>query len=244
MSGIRFYCTSCGQHLEAPAEASGCPVACPSCQTQLRVPAESEPAPIAASSRPRVENLCAICQSPLNAGEPQTACPECKAAYHSDCWEENGGCAIYGCSKVPEIEQRRAIEIPISYWGMENKPCPNCGFQILAAAVRCRNCGAKFASARPEEAGQYYARTARDERLPATKRSIMVLFVFCVVPCLAPIGAVWGLIWYSMRRDEIKALPSVFPALCKIGIGVAIGQCVLIVLLTMLYAFFRSDVPQ
>ena len=95
------------------------------------------------------ETLCAICQSPLGNESELVSCPECQAPYHAECWQENGGCAVYGCSQVPPTEHRQNIEIPVSYWGREKKPCPVCGTEILAAALRCRNCGTTFESALP-----------------------------------------------------------------------------------------------
>jgi hypothetical protein len=240
MAGLRFSCPNCGQHLEAPEAAAGCPVACPSCQTQFRVPSASTlPSVVAAAPSGAAGPVCAYCQSILAADEPKTACPACQAEYHAECWQENGGCAIYGCSQVPEIEQRRSIEIPISHWGMENKPCPACGREILAAAVRCRFCGATFSSAQPEDAGTFQERAAFKERQPARQKTIVWLFVFSVVPCLAPIGAVWGLVWYPRNRREVEALPGMFPALCKIGLGVALSQCVVIVLAALAYGALR-----
>ncbi|HEX9048616.1 MAG TPA: RING finger protein, partial [Verrucomicrobiae bacterium] len=130
---------------------------------------------------------CAICLSPIQAGEAQADCPACHAVYHAECWSENGGCAAYGCPQVPQVEKRQNIEIPVSYWGQENKQCPNCGREILAAAVRCRHCGTVFQSARPQEAGEFQQRAALSQRLPALRRTIVILFVVCVLTCLAPI---------------------------------------------------------
>jgi hypothetical protein len=243
MSAVKFHCPGCGQHIEAPEEAAGCVVPCPTCQQQLRVPTAStvEAAPAPLPQAAPVAGLCAICQSPVSVEEPKIACPACRAEYHAECWQENGGCAVYGCEQVPAIEQRRAIEIPISYWGQENKPCPACRREILAAAVRCRHCGATFSSARPEDADEFQRRTAREERLPKVKRMVVWLFVFSVVPCCAPVGAIWGLAWYPGRRDDVRALPSIYAALCKIALGVAIGQCATIVLMAALYALFRGS---
>ena len=139
MAAVKFSCTACGQHLEAPEEAAGCEVSCPSCQRTLRVPALSAATASAPSpgGRPVSGKVCAICQSPISGEEAKTVCPACRAEYHAECWEENGGCAVYGCAQVPAVELRRSIEIPVSYWGRENKPCPSCGREILAAAVRC-----------------------------------------------------------------------------------------------------------
>jgi hypothetical protein len=137
---------------------------------------------------------------------------------------------------VPVAEARRAIEIPVSYWGRENKPCPACGREILAAAMRCRHCGATFDSARPQEAAEFQERTHRGQRLPATRKTAICLFVCCVIPCLAPLGALWGLIWYPKHKDDVSALPSLYPALCKIGIGVAIAQSIALLVVAVLYS--------
>src|SRR5690242_14592696 len=102
-----------------------------------------------------VAALCASGLSPLEPSEALTDCPECHNADRPDCWQDNGGCAVYGCSQVPATEGRATLEIPAAYWGQENKPCPSCRQQILAAAVRCRHCGATFSSSRPEDAGEF-----------------------------------------------------------------------------------------
>lgn len=183
--------------------------------------------------------ICAICLSPVEAAEEKTACPACNALYHAECWNENGGCAVYGCPQVPPVEKRQAIEIPISYWGQENKKCPNCGREILAAAVRCRYCGATFESARPQGTEEFQQRTALSQRLPSARRTIIWLFIFSILTCLAPIGAVWGIIWFPAHREEIRALPALYGAMCKIGLGVAIGQTVALVLVTLLFAIVR-----
>lgn len=231
MAGIKFSCPHCSQHLDAPEQAAGAALSCPACGGQIQVPMPSAKA----DGRP----VCAICLSPIADADAKSACPSCHAEYHAECWQENGGCAVYGCSQVPVVEKRQAIEIPISYWGQENKNCPKCGRQILAAAVRCRHCGATFESARPQDADEFQQRSELSKRLPSAKRMIIWMFIFSVVTCLAPIGAVWGIIWYPSHREEIRALPSLYGALCKIGLGVAIGQTVIVVLMTLLFSLVR-----
>ncbi len=183
---------------------------------------------------------CPFCLTAIAGDEPTETCPSCHAVYHRECWEENNGCAVYGCAKVPVIQSRSAIEIPISYWGQENKPCSACGQQILAAAVRCRHCGATFASARPENAVEFQSRAALNERLPEARRTVIWLFVVSVVPFLAPVGAIWGLIWHRAHREEVRALPSLYGALRKIGLATAIVLTVALVVLTCLYAAVRT----
>jgi hypothetical protein len=41
---------------------------------------------------------CPYCRFPLKQGEQISACGACSAVQHSDCWRENGGCSVMGCS--------------------------------------------------------------------------------------------------------------------------------------------------
>lgn len=246
MAAIIFHCPMCGQRLEAPGEAAGQGLACSACQKEVLIPTLSaepipaKPAPATAAVAGQ-QPVCAICLSAIRAEESRAACPECHAEYHADCWQENGGCGVYGCSQVPAIEQRHAVEIPVSYWGQENKPCPSCGREILAAAVRCRHCGATFASARPEDSAEFQQRSNLEQRLPQVRRTVIWLFVFCILPCLAPVGAIWGAIWYPAHRAEVNALPSLYPALCKLGLGVAVAQSVGLFVMALAYTALRSS---
>src|SRR5437762_1315151 len=129
MAVLKFNCPHCSQHIEAPEEAAGNRFACPSCAQQIEVPVPAMAEARSTSAGP----VCAICLSAIMESDAKTACPACNAGYHAECWNENGGCAVYGCSQAPAVELRRAIEIPMSYWGQENKNCPKCGREILAA---------------------------------------------------------------------------------------------------------------
>jgi hypothetical protein len=41
------------------------------------------------------EATCPVCSTCL--GETNTYCVACGTPHHADCWEYNGGCAIYAC---------------------------------------------------------------------------------------------------------------------------------------------------
>jgi len=41
--------------------------------------------------------ICPFCQSPILQGADSVRCPQCGVPYHSECWQANGGCAVYGC---------------------------------------------------------------------------------------------------------------------------------------------------
>jgi hypothetical protein len=78
-------------------------------------------------------------------------------------------------------------------------------------------------------------------RLPKVKRTVLWLFGVSAIPCTAPVGAIWGLVWYPSHRDEVNSLPSLYPALCKIGLGLSVAQTVMFTLMGLLYAVFRGS---
>jgi hypothetical protein len=175
---------------------------------------------------------CAICQTPLlSSGIATHDCPGCNTFYHDDCWAENKGCAIYGCSEVPETEHHRPIEIPASFWGQEHKSCPKCECEILAAAVRCRHCGTTFSEAAPISRVEFQQRQRRKDRFPKLRRGVIWLSIFCIFPFTAPVALLLGFVWYLTNRKDIKAMPAIYHGLCKIALSVAIGQAAIAVLI-------------
>jgi len=260
-----LFCQGCGESLCFPIQEAGKILSCPKCWMPVQLPEINSPEEIAAKPEARPKEMfnekrilpealngetvsqtgaiCAICQTPIVSAEGETqSCPECHTLYHRDCWEENRGCAVYGCSQVPETEHHQSIEIPVSYWGQEYKPCPNCGQQILAAAIRCRHCGTTFTTARPLGSDEFRQRQAQRERFPALRRAITWLFVFCIIPFSAPFAMFFGFLWYRANQKDIAAMPALYDALCKVALGVAIGQTVLAFFVLLFYAGFQPSV--
>lgn len=56
--------------------------------------------------------VCPYCRGPLLAEEPVTECEGCGTRHHTECYEENGGCTIFGCSKAPIDEPKLTISAP------------------------------------------------------------------------------------------------------------------------------------
>lgn len=46
---------------------------------------------------------CPYCRFPLKEGTDVTVCPSCASPHHADCWNDNAGCAIIGCTAGPNI---------------------------------------------------------------------------------------------------------------------------------------------
>lgn len=198
------------------------------------------PAPEPASEAAAGAGMCPVCQGPIGAEEDRFACPGCNVLYHRSCWEYNRGCGMYGCSQAPATEGLKGTEIPASYWGQENKECPACRRTILAAAIRCQHCGTTFSSARPENTVEFIQRKAQMEGRPALRRNGILLLIFSVLSCTAPLAAIVGGVWYYQKKQEIAKLPAIQASIPKIALVVAVAQTVLIVIVSVLYAIFSS----
>jgi TM2 domain-containing membrane protein YozV len=56
---------------------------------------------------------CPYCRMTLEQAEGQiTICPGCETPHHTDCFEENGGCTVFGCSSAPPPEPKLSIATP------------------------------------------------------------------------------------------------------------------------------------
>ena len=59
---------------------------------------------------------CAICQTSIYPAEQTHPCPKCGLVFHAECWQENFGCASYGCDQVnalaPKVEVPPAVTLP------------------------------------------------------------------------------------------------------------------------------------
>jgi hypothetical protein len=128
-----------------------------------------------------------------------------------------------------------AVEIQPSYWGREHKTCAGCGAEMLAAAVRCRQCGARFESSRPVEAREFQDRQSLRQQEPGLRKTCVTLLVCGILPCTAPITALFGSIWFLVHRRELAALPASSVTLAQVGLGVAIVQTLVAVVVGILH---------
>jgi hypothetical protein len=51
------------------------------------------------------KKICAYCQTAVKNEQEEYCCSSCNTPYHKDCWNENEGCAVYGCNGKKIIEK-------------------------------------------------------------------------------------------------------------------------------------------
>ena len=188
-----------------------------------------------------VTGVCPFCQTVVEPGDGGIACSTCGVGHHADCWRENAGCGVYGCAAAPAVENRGALEIPLSYWGQERKPCPKCGERIMVAALRCRSCGTVFETTRPLSAAEAVADEKIQLQAPAVRRGAIWLFVFCALPLTAPVAFLIGLVWYRRHREVLQRQPTLYSALCRLGLGIAAAQSLFALVMALIFAVVRGS---
>lgn len=52
--------------------------------------------------------VCPYCRTPIESEAEVKTCPSCATPHHAECWEENGGCTVFGCPEAP-VEEAKIV---------------------------------------------------------------------------------------------------------------------------------------
>ncbi len=181
------------------------------------------------------EQICPFCQTNILVDDVSKSCDDCSTLYHHDCWEENEGCAIYGCKSSAETIKWSDHQVPLSYWGKETKSCPNCEKEIVASALRCKHCGTVFKSSRPANSEDFASDRHYEEIKNSLKRKTTWVFIANAIPLLGLFGLLLGGLWTLKNRKFINKLPGIHRTLCYLGLLVGVAQIALFTSFGYLY---------
>lgn len=89
------------------------------------------------------EPVCPYCRMPFDeASPPRIFCTACGMPHHEDCYQENGGCTVFGCKRAPADEPKvqvalsdlSAVSVPVQQYvplmqPVAQQPAPVQGYQ-------------------------------------------------------------------------------------------------------------------
>lgn len=95
-----------------------------------------------------VEQQCPVCCSPIEPNSDTVTCPNCKMVYHKECWDDNNGCATYGCSSAGCLKPP-PMKIDLADTSFNSgargssgaNQCPYCKTPLESGATFCWSCG-------------------------------------------------------------------------------------------------------
>jgi TM2 domain-containing membrane protein YozV len=67
---------------------------------------------------------CPYCRTAFEAEDAVVVCSGCETKHHGDCFEENGGCTVFGCSQAPAEEAKISVSDQDLVTGAHPQPQP------------------------------------------------------------------------------------------------------------------------
>lgn len=169
---------------------------------------------------------CPYCLCAVAPGDSVVVCPGCGFTHHRECWDNLGGCAVEGCSRMVEVKKAESAS---TFWGATEKVCPMCAEKIPVAALQCPCCKATFADMRPVDREDLLAK-APDPAIAGYHKRAIWLLVFSLIGCTSPIALIIGLIWYSQDRRQIERAGPTTRALVLVSLGICIAYIAMFVI--------------
>ncbi len=80
--------------------------------------------------------VCPYCRGTIDAAvEEPKVCPGCGTPHHTDCFEENGGCTVFGCSAAPAEEPKLSLSASDVAAGVSNSTAPRSAMSSLPSTL-------------------------------------------------------------------------------------------------------------
>ena len=114
MSKITFNCPHCNQPLCIDSSKAGMNARCSKCQDPIVIPQTEPAAPVQPQPVVQILGDCPYCRTKMTDKDSVRKCPNCETPHHEDCWAENKGCTVFGCTMAPPEEEKVAVQLPTS----------------------------------------------------------------------------------------------------------------------------------
>lgn len=112
MSNVKFSCPHCGQPLCTDTSKAGLAARCLKCSGSIVVPQPQKEVVFQPQKVLQSLGDCPYCRTEMSDSDRIRNCPSCATPHHQDCWNENKGCTVFGCSMAPPDEEKVSVQVP------------------------------------------------------------------------------------------------------------------------------------
>lgn len=116
-----------------------------------------------------VGQTCPYCITKLAPDLEAVICPACGTPHHVECWVENEGCCLYGCSLAPF--RTSIVQPPGGPPPAMSPTCRGCGAIVRSGDVYCTSCGRPISS--PTSGGAARRRRARPQMSRMSREAVL-----------------------------------------------------------------------
>ena len=171
----------------------------------------------------KVKKNCPICQILISPDDQIKICEKCKSSFHIECWNENNGCATYGCENAPKLNKKDSLQVQEhTFWGAETKICPMCGEKIKVNELRCPYCNEAFGTAQPIRSEDIKDQLALGSKLIKGSKGAILVFICGLLGITAPFNLVFGGIWYINNKRILKKESPLHNLLAIVGLSISV----------------------
>ncbi len=78
---------------------------------------------------------CPYCRCEIKEEDERKDCPVCATPHHADCFAENGGCTLFGCSQAPAEEAKISLSAQELSSNYASGPAPPPGTMLAPAGA-------------------------------------------------------------------------------------------------------------
>ncbi|RLD15833.1 hypothetical protein DRI50_03335 [candidate division KSB1 bacterium] len=130
MSEFKNNCPHCDHPIEVEISTSGMEYECPNCSNKIVLPDPSEIISHTKENGQHAERICPYCRTAIDDPDEIKFCSACHTPHHVDCWDENNGCTVFGCSMAPPDEEK--VDVAPEDVGESVPPLSTAGQKINA----------------------------------------------------------------------------------------------------------------